>query len=290
MVQMKRTAITLTLIMALLFSAVAGAKLSLLPKANFIAPPANPEITIVSPSNRTYNTNTLTLEVTVDTYKTGYPGGPDSDNTRLLTYALDGKNPENFSILVYNVARNPGGHVAVEGLVRPLPELAEGLHNLTAHVEFIYDNPSEKGYIVGGIRTESDATVYFRIDTFPQHISILMPENMTYRPSDVPLQFFIDEPPLWVGYSLDGKENVTVTENMTFPELSVGQHTLTLSANDTAGNPTVSQTARFTVAEPEPEPQPKPFPTTLIVTTSGVSLAVVGIGLLVYFKKHKHQG
>jgi hypothetical protein len=45
-------------------------------------------------------------------------------------------------------------------------------------------------------------------------------------PADVPLHFFIDEPASWMGYSLDGKDKVTATENMTLPELSVGQHTL----------------------------------------------------------------
>lgn len=33
--------------------------------------------------------------------------------------------------------------------------------------------------------------------------------------------------------------------------------------------------------------EPEPFPTTIVITASGASLAVVGIGLLVYFKKRK---
>ncbi|HUT17110.1 MAG TPA: hypothetical protein VMW84_02300, partial [Acidobacteriota bacterium] len=35
----------------------------------------------------------------------------------------------------------------------------------------------------------------------------------------------------------------------------------------------------------KPQPEPEPLPTTLIITTSGASIAVIGIGLLVYFKK-----
>jgi hypothetical protein len=57
-----------------------------------------------------------------------------------------------------------------------LPELTEGLHNLTVRVVFVYDNPSSEGYIVRGIHTESQATAYFRIDTTPQNSSILMPD------------------------------------------------------------------------------------------------------------------
>ncbi len=40
---------------------------------------------------------------------------------------------------------------------------------------------------------------------------------------------------------------------------------------------------------PLPEPQPKPFPTTLVAIVSGVSVATIGVGLLVYFKKRKRQ-
>jgi hypothetical protein len=138
---------------------------------------------------------------------------------------LDGENPENITITSFSVAINPGGNVFFAGSAS-LPELTEGLHNLTVIVDFVYDNPSSEGYIVGGINTESESTVYFRIDTFPQNISLLMPENSPYMPADVPLHFFIDEPASWMGYSLDGKDKVTATENMTLPELSVGQHTL----------------------------------------------------------------
>jgi len=42
--------------------------------------------------------------------------------------------------------------------------------------------------------------------------------------------------------------------------------------------------------EPTPyeEPIPEPFPTTLVATASIASAAIVGLGLLVYFKKRKH--
>jgi hypothetical protein len=40
---------------------------------------------------------------------------------------------------------------------------------------------------------------------------------------------------------------------------------------------------------PSPEPQSEPFPTTLVIVTS-VIMAVIGIGLLVYFKKRRVTG
>jgi len=35
-------------------------------------------------------------------------------------------------------------------------------------------------------------------------------------------------------------------------------------------------------------PPPEPFPITLVVAAFGVSVAVIGVGLLVYFKRRKH--
>jgi hypothetical protein len=140
-----------------------------------------------------------------------------------------------------------------------------------------YDNPTSEGYIVRGIHTESEATAYFRVDTVPQNISILMPENSTYM-LEVPLKFFIDEPASWIVYTLDGQENVTVTGNMTIPAPSVGQHKLTLYAKDSSGNPTASETITFSVADP--------LPNVLIIVSS---VATVGV-LLVYFKKRGKVG
>jgi multisubunit Na+/H+ antiporter MnhC subunit len=34
---------------------------------------------------------------------------------------------------------------------------------------------------------------------------------------------------------------------------------------------------------------PEPFPTALVIAASIASMAVIAIGLLVYFKKRKHQ-
>jgi hypothetical protein len=108
LILLKRKALTITLILALLSPALAGIQLRLLVKANFVFPPINPRIDIISPTNTTYNTNNLTLQVTTATFKTAYPGGPTSDDTRLFTYSLDGKNPENITITNASVAVNPG--------------------------------------------------------------------------------------------------------------------------------------------------------------------------------------
>ncbi len=273
---MKPTTLALTVISALLISTVAGAQLSLLPKANFILPPGNPVITIVSPTNRTYKTNTLSLDVTFETYITGYEGEPlVSNTTRTFTYTLDGSNPCSITITSSNIQHYPGGDAKWWGK-SSLSELTEGLHNLTVNmVSDYFLEPADR------FHTESNSTVNFRVDFVPQNISILMPENSTYMPNEVPLQFSIDEPASWTGYSLDGQENVTATGNLTLPELPVGLHNLTLYAKDASGNPAITQTITFSVANP--------FPTVLVVTVSGASATVVFVSLLVYFKKRKRK-
>jgi ABC-type Fe3+-siderophore transport system permease subunit len=171
---MKRTALALIFNLLLLFSAAAGAQLSLLAKANFVSPPANPHIMITSPINNTsYNVSNLSLEVTFETYKTGYPGGPASNTTRLFTYALDEKEPEPINITNSTVPINPGGDVFFEGSAN-LTELAEGPHKLTVRVVFVYDNISRGEYIPEGIHTESESTIYFRIETAPSFPTTLV--------------------------------------------------------------------------------------------------------------------
>lgn len=86
--------------------------------------------------------------------------------------------------------------------------------------------------------------------------------------------FTVGEPAVSLSYSLDG-EDVTVTGNTTLNSLSTGSHALRVYAWDASGNVGASETVMFTVA---------PFSTTL-VAVAVAALAVVSIGLLVYFKK-----
>jgi hypothetical protein len=80
-------------------------------------------------------------------------------------------------------------------------------------------------------------------------------------------------------YSLDGDDNVTVAGNATLTGLAYGYHNVTVYAIDKLGNIGTSETVFFTLSEP--------FPTTLVVAFVLI-VAVVCIGLTVYFKKRKH--
>ena len=111
--------------------------------------------------------------------------------------------------------------------------------------------------------------------------SVVSPEtNKTYVESEVPLTFTLLKSASWVGYSIDGQDNVTIAGNTTITGLTNGIHNVTVYAKDPSQNEGTSETIYFAVDVP--------FPISLIITASGASLAaVVGVGLLVYFKKRK---
>jgi len=87
-------------------------------------------------------------------------------------------------------------------------------------------------------------------------ITILSPENATYNSPDMvsnlALSFYIDVPKFrmvnWIGYSLDGQQNVTISGNTTIP-VGYGHHTISVSANGSFGGSYISsETVHFTVA------------------------------------------
>ncbi len=127
---------------------------------------------------------------------------------------------------------------------------------------------------------DDSSSVFFTIDTTSPSVSILSLENRTYETSDIPLNFTVNEPVSRVSYSLDGLDNVTVTGNTTLNGLPVGGHNVTVYARDKVGNVGASETVYFTISDP--------FPIALIASVSAASAAIIGIGLLFYFKKRKH--
>jgi parallel beta-helix repeat protein len=115
----------------------------------------------------------------------------------------------------------------------------------------------------------------------PPKISLLSPVNQEFNESSVPLLFTVDKQANWIGYSLDGKQNVTVTGNSTINGLTNGLHNVTVYAEDSFGNMGASETIGFTVSTPEP------FPVVPVVAAVAVVAVAAGAGLLVYFKKRR---
>lgn len=122
----------------------------------------------------------------------------------------------------------------------------------------------------------------FGYGTVPPEISIASPASMNYTRSELALNFTVNKPSSWIGYSLDGKQNVTTAGNTTLTGLSSGVHSITVYANDTYGNMGASENVSFTIS--------KPFPTVTVVIVSGaVIVTAVAAGVLFYLKKHKHR-
>ncbi len=150
-----------------------------------------------------------------------------------------------------------------------------------------YPNASEIGntgigdtpYIINADNVDNYPLMYAVDNTAPT-IEVLSPAPGTYNASSIQLSFTVDESASLIAYSLDGQENRTITENLTLTGLANGVHDLTIYAKDKAGNIGPSETISFNVDVP--------LPTTLVaVAASGISLVIVGVGLLIYFKKRQ---
>jgi len=109
-------------------------------------------------------------------------------------------------------------------------------------------------------------------DIIPPAISIISLENVSYPIGNLSLTFTVSEPTSWLGYSLDGQENITVAGNSVLSGLFMGSHYLTVYANDKAGNTGISETICFRIETP--------FPTTLVVAVAIIA-CVFGFGLIV---------
>ena len=163
-----------------------------------------------------------------------------------------------------------------------LTSLSEGWHTL---------NVMAYGENTDGKSGTDTATITFLVDAVPPEITMLTPQNGTYTNFDVPLNFTLSEEADWIGYSLDRQALVTISGNTTLVGLSEGLHNVTVYANDTVGRIGNSETVTLNITqEPKELPalEPEPFPTTLVLTVSGASLAVIAAVLLIYFKKRKH--
>jgi len=138
---------------------------------------------------------------------------------------------------------------------------------------------TDGGYAIVGTVFESTTwltKVSPEPDISPAVVSVSSPKSKTYDTGDVPLNFTVNEPASWIGYSLDGQDNVTITAAITLSGLSKGAHNLTVYAADIAGNIGASETISFTIVERLPFEW---------VAASVITAAVVSVGLLVYFKK-----
>jgi N-acetylneuraminic acid mutarotase len=178
-------------------------------------------------------------------------------------------NRLNFGVAVVNDTL-----YTIGGIIRNYPyELSDAIFTATPSAANEY-------YVPVGYGTPDPS--YVPPDITAPEITIASPESKTYYSTNVTLAFAVNEPTSEMSYCLDGA-NVTVAGNTTLAGLSYGAHNLTVYAVDVAGNTGVSETIGFSVAE-----EPEPSPVIPVAAGSVATIVVVGVGLLVYFKKRRH--
>jgi hypothetical protein len=263
-IEIRKTFPVAVFALALFFAAVAGAPLIKTVKGwnhpseldGFV--PST--ISIESPRNQSY-INTVPLSFIVR-------GGGFEPESMYRLYQLWGGG--------YSYSLDGQANVSISGNTT-ITGLSTGTHWVVVF-SYYYINT---GQLLGPWSVSSEP-VYFTVISDAPAISVTTPENKTYNTIDVALNFTVDKPTSWIAYNLDNRENVTISENTTLSGLSNGSHHITVYANDTSNNMAASTTIYFSVEASEP------FPTIPVAAASGASLAIIGVGLLVYFKKRKH--
>jgi hypothetical protein len=294
---MKRKTLALILIMAISASTVAGTLVIQNGPRAFIVQAetsddnmiiygdTNANVTIQSPENKTYNENNVTLAFTIESdvppmeyFRSAvlqlflrHGCVIDYDTSKLVEAVASGDYynlPDNIPVTLSDLGNRYVGNTTLTGL-------SQGPHNVTVWIRADTYMISYSGY-----EWSVFTTVSFNIDT-PPNVTVLSPHAKTYNTTDVPLEFTINEKSSRLEYSLDGQSNVTINGNTTLTWLPNGYHNVTVYATDEFGNTGVSKIIYFNVEAP--------FPTALVVAVSVATVVVVGVGLLVYFKKRHHK-
>jgi N-acetylneuraminic acid mutarotase len=125
-----------------------------------------------------------------------------------------------------------------------------GLSMPTSRADFGIAVVSDTLYAIGGYdgvnwlnTTEQYKPVGYGM--IPPTVDITSPENKTY--TSVTLSFTVNKGTDWMGFSLDNQANVTINEETKLSNLTQGSHSITIFANDSAGNMGVSNTVFFSV-------------------------------------------
>jgi hypothetical protein len=288
---MKKTVIAVTLIIALLITAVAGTQLLNLGRANpylheskvtEVSPPAGtqaPIIIIHTPQNGSlYPMNPKNLTLTFDLIIPKTNGDKSITSVAKLYYKANWE-PNEITVNERNIFDNTSFSIDlpnVWGGNLSITIYAVGLGYYTTRTELegitmvSYDETFEM---------TSSSTVSFIKDVVPPRVFVLSPQNRTYVTSDVELDFTVDENVSLILYCLDGKGNQTMMGNMTLTGLARGAHSVTLYVADLAGNAVASETLFFSVNLPES------FPVVAVAAGSAVAVAVVVAILLIYRRR-----
>ena len=238
--------------------------------------PPFPTLKVYSPiQNETYNLPHVLLnfsEIMPDAMSLSDNYGY-YENLTSVYYAVDGGERQNITV--------PEIDSFIKGYIfSTILNLTAGAHNVQISDDFqLTLSSTTRSTLLNGYSELVNFTV-----VLPGPV-IVASESITYNVSSVPLTFTADTSATsWVGYSLDGKNNVTIAGNTTLTGLSNREHNITVYTNDTFGNVATSQIVNFIVALP---PVMQPFPAVTVAAVSGVAAVVAGAGLLIYFTRRR---
>jgi hypothetical protein len=281
---MKRKSLTMSLMLTLLFIGLVGTTVVNFGKANptLYKYTALPIISVYSPTNTTsFNVNEVLLNFSITRPREWEMTMSAQDWTisqylKSVSVHVDSELCESISVSS-NLSSAPFTYFVY------LKNLTDGEHNITIHAyasafEYAQWYSKPMSYTIS-----NSSIVHFTVDTTPPTITVFELENKEHPEFGVLLNFTVNEPVSRISYVLDGQENITIAGNCTITNLLYGEHNITVFATDEVGNTGASQTIDFTLTK-----EAEPFPTALVATAFGASAAIIGIGLLVYFKKRKH--
>jgi hypothetical protein len=101
---------------------------------------------------------------------------------------------------------------------------------------------------------------------------VVLSDGGIYNASNVPLVFMVDQQVAWMGYSLDGAQNTSLSGNETLLGLENGKHIVTIYANDSFGNIGSAQREFIVLV---------PLSPVIIVGIIGLAVAVI-VGVVYY--------
>lgn len=288
------------LVLTLLFAALAGSLLANLAKANPIGAllPHDPQaiISVQSPENqKTVNTCNVTVYFSVDLHEWIPPWpdwNPDYSFSSTITCILD----QQYVPWQETVVNSPRIH----HFSIPLKGLFNGYHDLRIKVvtdgTYFHGTYSSDPVWGGWSWKQSNIPIidyaYLRFEVAadsPKLVILSLKQQGTYDTGDLPLDFTVSTPTSWVGYSLDGQDNVTVKGNVTLSGLSDGEHNVTVYARDDARNFGASEIVIFTVVQASSTKEL--IAANTVAPSAGIVAfaAVVFFGLVAYFLRRKKR-
>lgn len=232
--------------------------------------------------NQVYSSRNIVFSVSVESPRKDYW---EMTSVR-ITIFLDDKAKSAETITQY---LDQQGLVASYESVLRVEE--EGVHSMyiLADIEYLSHHPvwPVSDFVGSG---KSDL-VSFKVASPVPVVMILSPVQETYSSSDLSLDFTISKSVSWMGFSLDGQDNVTVAGNSTLTDLADGTHQIVVYVTDLAGQTGSSHIRYFTVDTSSPSaPFSTSFPTTLIMAIAVlVSVVTISFGLVAYFVRRNRR-